>query len=1132
MCHTNLKKDDLPIIDKEYLDCVLETFERLVCKCDRPIDMDHDVLHSKLEEFENIHEDLEKFYGRVKPEYRDFFLISRKMPIVIVFIQLRRLDETMEILKQTISREHTSNNQTSNKHTSNKHALNKHTSNKHTSNKHTSNKHTSNKHTSNNHTSNKHTSNKHALNNHTSNNHTSNNHTSNKHTRNNQTFNKYASNKHTSNKHTSNKHARNKHTSNKYASNKHTSNKHARNNHTFNNHTSSKHTFSHTYFSLLSLSLSLSLSPSSPSLSETLSLSLSLKNSLSQTLSPFCSHTRVCDSAQHTHSLSLSLTPLTHTHTNAPETRNGSAVKSPVFEIAWLQIGTMAEAAETAPVKLKTSYDPCFTPHPPGNALGLTLALMHLMCFSYKVAARAEALCTGGNLQVTEDGTSIFAICATEVNQIDTQTGRKLQSIDGDSSAVTCIALAPDGDAHQAPVLAMSFDKTSTLLATGSADATIKVWDVRQGFCTHNFKGSQGIVSWDLNESKARKVFKGHMSVVTAIQFDSTGKQLVTASRDRVMMTWDVATGQNLDTVPTFEVIEDMALVPAQNFGSDLAAVTVGEQGRLRIWDLKSGKELAAQALLPREVPSHMRQILLYNEHETAVVLTHDQQLQIFDMQTQQRTRTIMGHYDDVLDASFVQGSDNVAVVATNCPTLYAVDFATMNATPLHGHDDVVLTLAVSADGRFIASGSKDNTVRIWYPNEDTGVFEPVGVGKGHAHAVGAVAFSCKRNAFVVSTGTDTTLKRWKLDPIAQRAEGEVVELKADYTVRAHEKDVNAICVAPNDKLVATASQDKLIKLWDAATGAERQTLRGHKRGVWSIAFSPVDQLLASASGDTTVRVWALATGTCLRTLEGHSNSVLNVRFVTRGQQLISSGSDGLLQLWNLKTADCAGTFDAHEDKIWALSAADREGNAIVSGASDGTLVLWRDDTLEKEDDAKAQTEEEMQLSQELDNLMAADEHAEAFKLALRLERPRTILKLTRNLVEREQEDALRTIIADLGTEQLQLLLGFMKDWNVNSRSALLAQTLLHHVLATHDVAKLAQTPALGRTVNALIAYTERHFQRLQKLAQQSHVLDFVWRSIRSLDTDESEKRPALASDAEVAAKRPHLGGANSKRLS
>jgi U3 small nucleolar RNA-associated protein 13 len=86
-------------------------------------------------------------------------------------------------------------------------------------------------------------------------------------------------------------------------------------------------------------------------------------------------------------------------------------------------------------------------------------------------------------------------------------------------------------------------------------------------------------------------------------------------------------------------------------------------------------------------------------------------------------------------------------------------------------------------------------------------------------------------------------------------------------TIMGHNKYINVVRVSPNDKLIASSSQDKTIKIWNSSDLMLVQTLTGHKKGVWDCAFSPVDKLLVSASGDKTVKVWNLTNGTCITTL-------------------------------------------------------------------------------------------------------------------------------------------------------------------------------------------------------------------------------------------------------------------------
>jgi U3 small nucleolar RNA-associated protein 13 len=294
-------------------------------------------------------------------------------------------------------------------------------------------------------------------------------------------------------------------------------------------------------------------------------------------------------------------------------------------------------------------------------------------------------------------------------------------------------------------------------------------------------------------------------------------------------------------------------------------------------------------------------------------------------------------------------------VAATNSPDLRVVNLNTFDCELISGHSDIVLAVDASPDGRWIASVSKDRTVRVWRLGP-LGKHHLAATGVGHTEAVGAVSFGSKPHAYLerntnsmhpllVSGSQDRTIKVWDMRSIifdASMGSPNVKihpgSLSVRTSVRAHEKDINALVVAPNDKLCASASQDKTIKIWSLdllnrhsknPTLQLQATLKGHKRGVWAVAFSPVDRVLASASGDGTVRVWSLGGETgdagfaCIRSFEGHTASVLRVAFVNSGLQLISGGADGLLKLWALRgqNSACVATFERHRDKVWALAA-------------------------------------------------------------------------------------------------------------------------------------------------------------------------------------------------------------------
>ncbi|XP_056389510.1 transducin beta-like protein 3 [Hyla sarda] len=800
---------------------------------------------------------------------------------------------------------------------------------------------------------------------------------------------------------------------------------------------------------------------------------------------------------------------------------------------------------------------------------------------NYAVEKKFEPFYKGGKVQLNKDGTQLVCICGNKLNVLEISTGAIVRSIEQDDQEdITCFVLSPDDEVlvtssralllkqwqwqegtcirtwkaiHMAPVSSMTFDSTSTLLATGGCDSTIKIWDVLKQYCTHNLKGSSGVVHlvqfhpdmarlqlfsssmdykiriWDLKSSKCLCVLETHYSAVTSLCFSADGDTMISSGRDKICAVWDLETKTPKRTVPVYESVEVVLLLPDSRdlIGRDqdtesLLFITAGSKGILRVWDSVTSKCLYAQKLPHTSQKSSedegdehsLTHCLLLPNQEEILTVNAEHSIIIYDLHNLDLKKQFAGYNDEVLDVKFLGPSDSHIVVATNSPQIKVFELETSNCQILYGHTDTVLALDVFKKGLMFASCGKDRTVRIWRMNKNTGKVDCVAMGGGHTNGVGAIACSRLKGSFIVSGSQDFTLKIWTLpESISKASKAQTPALESLYasvTEKGHDKDINSVAVSPNDKLIVSGSQDKTVKLWSSSDLSLVGVFRGHKRGVWCVQFSPVDQVVATSSADGTLKLWGLQDLSCLKTFEGHDASVLKVIFVSRGTQLLTSGSDGLLKLWTIKTNECVKTIDGHEDKVWGLYG-NKQDSAVVTGSADSSIVLWKDVTEVELAEVQAKEEKEILQQQELSNLLHEKRYLKALGLAISLDQPHTVLKVIKAiLLEPQGKDDLEKNILRLRQDQKESVLRYCGVWNTNSRNCHEAQCVLN-VLLTHETPEsLLQYGSVRSSVEALIPYTERHMQRMGRLLQASMFVDYMWQHMRLTDLPmEKDSAPA-----------------------
>jgi small GTP-binding protein len=206
---------------------------------------------------------------------------------------------------------------------------------------------------------------------------------------------------------------------------------------------------------------------------------------------------------------------------------------------------------------------------------------------------------------------------------------------------------------------------------------------------------------------------------------------------------------------------------------------------------------------------------------------------------------------------------------------------------------------------------------------------------RGHTDPIGRIAWS-PDGSYLASPSDDKTIRIW-----------DARSGRCARTLRGHTGEVTSVAWSPDGRRIASAGDDKTIRLWETASGEPLRTLGGHAHLVASVAWSPDGQRLASASGDKAIRLWEPASGKPLLTLEGHSDWVREVAWSPDGQRLVSASDDRTIRLWEVHTSKCLAVLEGHTSWVHMVVWSP-DGHTLYSGSNDNTIRLWNLDSGER----------------------------------------------------------------------------------------------------------------------------------------------------------------------------------------
>jgi WD40 repeat protein len=250
----------------------------------------------------------------------------------------------------------------------------------------------------------------------------------------------------------------------------------------------------------------------------------------------------------------------------------------------------------------------------------------------------------------------------------------------------------------------------------------------------------------------------------------------------------------------------------------------------------------------------------------------------------------------------------------------------------LRGHQGGVQSVSCDPTGRRIATGGKDQTVRIWDAETGNSVAEL----KGHADCVNCVGWSPDGRRFA-SGGCDGKLILWD------------VESRQRLFTLDCEEEVMSLAWSPDGKRIATGGVGNLagrLTIWDATSGVRlRYHMTGDRGWICSLAWHPAGKILVAGRGyPGMIQVWDADQGQLLRTIEAHENVVWSLAWDATGRRLASGSFDQRLRIWDADTWEPVTTIDpAHNGQVTSL-AWSPDGQRLVSGGNDGLVRIWDPD--------------------------------------------------------------------------------------------------------------------------------------------------------------------------------------------
>lgn len=509
-------------------------------------------------------------------------------------------------------------------------------------------------------------------------------------------------------------------------------------------------------------------------------------------------------------------------------------------------------------------------------------------------------------------------------------------------------------------VESLAFDSTGHMLASASADGTVRFWSTEQ------------------HRQLGRSLAQG--GPVTSVAVNGSGTMVASGGFGQIRL-WNAHSGRLRETLAADSGgVSAAAGEAARDSGGAVAALAFrprhdeilasgGLSGSLRLWNLDTGR--VSSQLLPGDIRG-----VAFSPDGLTLAVSGTFGVALFDAVTAQPLGPPgrVGKFSNPQYAvAFSRDGRMLATGGDGRITVWARSpLRSIGSIPAGA--GIVHSVAFAPSGRLV-SGDGDGTVRLWNVLTRQQVGTPL---SGHIGAVESIAVA--RSGMIASAGADATIRLWSIpaarsrasanagntrtlavhqglvNSIALSADGRTI-VSADFHgvidvsgVNGHLRfrrrepaPVESVALSPDGSTIAAGERDGGIALWQPGT-ARYVVLRNHDHApVYSVAFDPRNgEVLASGGQDRLVHLWDLSHQPAIdHPLTGHTGPVYSVAFSLSGQLLASGGDDRTVRLWNVATMRAVGAPMIHPNAVFSVAFSPDAGR-LATGGADGTLRLWK----------------------------------------------------------------------------------------------------------------------------------------------------------------------------------------------